>query len=274
MSVHILFGESPAASLRFGFTSGGKEGQSIIYFPTNLAYGPIRDLDGKEGIERRGIWLQDHLYHESIDPFSVEAYLDSILDCIHSINEIQPHESIIIWTGENAHEQTGLRFVLSLLMDHSNEIFIVNTTQAYNKHCKTPGVTYTFLHSGEILPEDMVHLWEETNERLTEEEKNGFIQEWRELNKREYILRIWESSEIIAVEEDYFDNRLVEMAAENKEYMKAARLVGEAIGQIEQYVGDGFYEYRVRHLIQKGVFDYKGRLEGLRNYSIRYKGGK
>ncbi|RDI45512.1 DUF1835 domain-containing protein [Falsibacillus pallidus] len=275
MSVHILFGESPAASLRFGFKNEGiTEGQFIIYFPTNLAYGPISDLDGKEGIELRGKWIQDHLYHEFFDPFSVEYYIDSFLDCIHSIHEIPPHESIIIWTGENAHEQTGLRFVLHLLRNHPNDIFIINSTHAYNKHCKTPGVTYTFLHTGEVFPEDMVLLWEETNESVTEEEKDSLLQEWRELNKGESILRIWQSSEIKSVEEDYFDRMLVDIASHKKEYMKAARLIGEAIGQIEQYVGDGFYEYRVRHLIQQGIFDYKGKLEGLRNYSIRYRGGK
>jgi hypothetical protein len=39
-----------------------------------------------------------------------------------------------------------------------------------------------------------------------------------------------------------------------------ARLVGEVYRHIFQYIGDSFLEYRVRKLIEKGIFEYEGSL--------------
>ncbi|WP_420491750.1 DUF3658 domain-containing protein, partial [Neobacillus drentensis] len=35
------------------------------------------------------------------------------------------------------------------------------------------------------------------------------------------------------------------------------------------YVGDDFLEYRLRKLIEKGTFEYKGSLEAMRSYSVK-----
>ncbi|CEG27120.1 DUF3658 domain-containing protein [Bacillus sp. B-jedd] len=51
----------------------------------------------------------------------------------------------------------------------------------------------------------------------------------------------------------------------------SARLVGEVYGHIFQYIGDSFIEYRVRKLIEAGIFEYKGSLEAMRCYSIKLK---
>jgi len=52
--------------------------------------------------------------------------------------------------------------------------------------------------------------------------------------------------------------------------MMCARLVGEVYGHISQYIGDSFLEYRVRRLIEKGIFEYEGSLEAMRYYSIKF----
>ncbi|RDU37998.1 hypothetical protein DRW41_08845 [Neobacillus piezotolerans] len=51
----------------------------------------------------------------------------------------------------------------------------------------------------------------------------------------------------------------------------AARIIGEAIGQIEEYVGDSFLEYRLRHLIAEGVFEVQGSTKAMRYYSVKLR---
>jgi len=53
--------------------------------------------------------------------------------------------------------------------------------------------------------------------------------------------------------------------------MKSARLIGEVIGNVDQYIGDGFVEYRVRLLIMNGIFEIKGVPKAMRYYSVKLK---
>lgn len=53
--------------------------------------------------------------------------------------------------------------------------------------------------------------------------------------------------------------------------MKAPRLIGEVIGHMEQYTGDEWIEYRLRHLIEQGIFEYRGELHAMRYYEVKLK---
>lgn len=67
----------------------------------------------------------------------------------------------------------------------------------------------------------------------------------------------------------FLELRLRELEQESEEFMKSARLIGEALGHLDQCVGDGFLEYRLRKLIEKGIFEMEGNLKGMRFYSVR-----
>ncbi|WP_342550150.1 DUF3658 domain-containing protein [Paenibacillus sp. FSL P2-0089] len=78
---------------------------------------------------------------------------------------------------------------------------------------------------------------------------------------------------------DYYDSYLLEKLDSlqpppgDDGFLKSARLVGEALGYCEQYVGDAYFEYRVRELIYNGVLEIKGVPTAMRFYSIRRKKG-
>lgn len=48
-------------------------------------------------------------------------------------------------------------------------------------------------------------------------------------------------------------------------FMKSARV----IGNLNQYIGDQFVKYRVRHLIMNGVFEIEGIPKAMRFYSVK-----
>ena len=48
---------------------------------------------------------------------------------MREIGDIKDHTSIYIWTGNNADEQTALRFYLYLLREKPNEIYPMNATE-------------------------------------------------------------------------------------------------------------------------------------------------
>lgn len=51
--------------------------------------------------------------------------------------------------------------------------------------------------------------------------------------------------------------------------MKSARVIGEAIGYCDQYIGDAYFEYRLRELIYSGRVQIKGVPRAMRYYSVR-----
>ena len=55
----------------------------------------------------------------------------------------------------------------------------------------------------------------------------------------------------------------------SNKFMKSARVIGEVLGHLDQYVGDSFLEYRLKKLIEKGIFESEGSLEAMRFYSVR-----
>lgn len=58
---------------------------------------------------------------------------------------------------------------------------------------------------------------------------------------------------------------------QNKDFIKSARIIGEVMGHLDQYIGDHFFEYRVRRLIVNGVFDLEGVPKAMRYYSIKIR---
>ncbi|MEH7378795.1 DUF3658 domain-containing protein, partial [Neobacillus drentensis] len=191
-----------------------------------------------------------------------------------SISEKVP---IYIWVSENANEQTGLLFTMYLLRERKNNIFIIDTAKLYRKLFKKKAKKFVPLFSGEIFKElPTIYKYSQENQKnLSDTERKHFQTQWLDLSKNPATLRIWENGEIKIVPEDYYDDFIIEKAkkliGKKKGFIMCARLVGEVYGHIFQYIGDGFIEYRVRKLIEKGLFEYEGSLEAMRYYGIKFK---
>ena len=111
---------------------------------------------------------------------------------------------------------------------------------------------------------------------LTDHDREDLEKEWRSLSESKETLRIWRNGRIHAVDEDYHDEFIIKKAKKlhskqkAMDFMKSARLIGEVLGHLDQYVGDAFIEYRLKKLIEAGVFEVEGSLAAMRFYSVRY----
>lgn len=56
---------------------------------------------------------------------------------------------------------------------------------------------------------------------------------------------------------------------EQVQYQVAAKIIGEVIGQMEQFREAEWIEYRLRQLIKQGVFTYQGELIGMLHYQVK-----
>lgn len=272
--IHILLDPSASGSLKYVLSEIGLDRKEKIFsFFDIFSIGPIWKLHEKKGLEFRIEWMKKCISDE------YDEILDYKLEnVLNQINLIPDRAHITIWTSDNAHEQTGLRYLLYLLKGKKVDITIVNTTRAYEELFHVSRDKYSFFHTGVIAPEKLQVIYEKDyGELLTEHNREEIEKEWYSLAKSKKTLRIWRNGLIQNVAEDYYDELIIDRAKQlhgkrgGKEFIESTRLIGEVLGHIDQYVGDAFLEYRLKSLIESEVFESEGSLETIRLYSVRLK---
>ncbi|MBD3860805.1 DUF1835 domain-containing protein [Bacillus sp. 28A-2] len=273
--IHIVFGASPAGSLKQALREMKQNHvNEIISFDDIYSIGPLFHLHEHEGQEKRIEWLRNVMSNEF-------GYFDDMVNdqyrMLQQIKDIKDGTHILIWTGSNAHEQIGLRYAIYLLKEKSIELSLINTTTAFDHLFNTKTRRMDIRHAGEIISEKLKVLYrsKEHIHTVTKDERERLQDEWLAFAKKDHTLRIWRKGQTISVPEDEFDAYLVKMAKRvhqsdpEEEYIKTPRLIGEVIGHLDQYIGDDFIEYRLKTLIDQGIFDMIGRRTSMRYYSIK-----
>lgn len=271
-NIHIVFGGSAAGSVKQMIQeNGSRDIDRILLFDELFSIGPIWRLAEEQGKEHRRAWFRQHL-----DP-KFEDVRDGGYPSIESLPE---DAAIYIWCSNNAHEQTGLRYVSWLLKDRSNNLYILDAPAANEQKEDQPGVLHFYSHTGEISSKELSRVYRDPTKHVlvTDEQRRCYEQEWLSLSESSNLLRIWAFGELISAEVTYFDDfilekvRILEKDKPNGEFLKAARVIGEVIGHSGQYTGDAFIEYRLRELIYGGKLEIQGVPRAMRYYSVRSKG--
>ena len=99
-----------------------------------------------------------------MDDEELFTYEKSFQQTILNIEQIPNHHRVVIWAGENAHEQTGLRFVLYLLKEKRNDIVMMNINEAYKTHFDRPEIDFILRHMGELSSEQLKQIYEDGTE--------------------------------------------------------------------------------------------------------------
>ena len=276
-TTHIVYGDSPAGSLKIALKESELDQQEkIITFSDIFSIGPVWQLQHAKGITNRYEWLRTHI---NIDEEVLFNYKENFKRTLLDIEQIPVHHPVFIWAGENAHEQTGLRYVLYLLKEKTNDIYIIQTNKAYKAYFDRPDIDFTPLRMGELTSKQLEQIYEneKNGHALTQSERKAFEQQWEQLCEEHQVLRIWESDKIASVPETFYDEYIINTVKQfhqkkkHNDFIKSARIIGEIVGHLNQYVGDQFIEYRVRRLIVDGIFDMEGVPKAMRYYSIKIR---
>ncbi|CAH0271863.1 hypothetical protein SRABI96_03715 [Peribacillus sp. Bi96] len=276
--LHIVFGQSTSGSLKISLRELGIENEEkVLCFSDIFSVGPIWKLHGEVGVKQRIDWFRTRFLSE--EDYYEKDYGKDFIKTKDIICHVPEETTIFLWAGDSSHEQTGVRYVLYLLNNKRNNIILINTTKAYHEQFKVSNRVYSPLSTGEIPPEKLKSIYEKnkTNNPISIEDRRKFYQEWELIADAQDVLRIWDNGEVHGVDEDFYDLFIINKARKlhnqqkNRDFMKSTRLVGEVIGHLEQYLGDEFIQYRVRHLINNGTFDIEGVPTTMRFYSIKLR---
>ncbi|MEF7655009.1 DUF1835 domain-containing protein [Bacillus thuringiensis] len=268
--VHIAFDDSTAGCLKHMLSQEERLEEMVVAFSEFFSIGPTYKLHMNEGQLARQKWLVNNL--TAYENYFEEEYLSSFLATMEELHTIPIETPITIWKADNAHEHVGLCFVMAQLKDKKN-IRVINTSEASKEMLK---LEYDIRGTGELAPESLALIQNSFLELpyLTVEKRTQFEREWDSLSKSTEFLRVWTDNEVRSVQEDYFDQFIIECVKSigaDREFLKAPRVIGEALGHVEQLVGDTFLEYRLKELIKQEVFEFVGSLEEMRFYSVKLR---
>ena len=255
-ALHLVTSESAAGSLRVGL-EGPK---TVIGFPDTFSIGPLWKLVEEVGRGFRKEWLIENINY-GLDDYEND---NKISNTLHEIEDIANHVPIYIWYGNNANEQTALRFYLYLLRGKTNEMFLVNTAE---------------LNTGKMDAKSFRLFFEngKDNTPLAANERSQFHREWKKLSQTKDVLRVWRNDEIQVVPEYYYDPLILEIlgklhdAQETKDFIMTGSLLGEIVDRIDDYKDIFFLEYRIRYLVYSGVLELKGIPKSMRHYSVKLR---
>ena len=274
--VHIAFGDSPAGCIKYMLKQANLIEDYVFLFSDAFSIGPIHQLELETGQVGRQQWLSRSL--NSYDLYFEEEYLSTFRQSMEELQSIPQDIPITIWKADNAHEHVGFCFVLAHLQDRDN-IRVINTSEAHRELFQKEYEIHEIRGTGELTTEKLAVIYREKKKGtlLTEEARKKLEQEWELLSDTTDLLRIWQDNKVLSVQESYFDSFIIECAEKlekekpEERVHKAPRLIGEVLGHMEQLIGDIFLEYRLRTLIQQGVFEMEGTLKAMRYYSVKLK---
>lgn len=255
-TVHLVTSESAAGSLRVGL-----EGPKTVFgFPDSFSIGPLWKLDEKAGRNFRKEWLYENINY-GLDEFDSD---NKISNTLREIEDIADDTAIYVWHGNNANEQTSLRFFLYILRNKTNEIFLVNTAE---------------LSTGKMDAKSFRLFFEngKDNTLLADNERNQFHREWEKISETKDVLRLWLDNEIKSVPTCYYDSFILETIKklheeqETKDFIKTGNVLGEIVERVNEPIDIFFLEYRIRYLVYSGALELKGIPKSMHHYSVKHR---
>ncbi|WP_243734996.1 DUF1835 domain-containing protein [Paenibacillus turpanensis] len=277
--VHIVVGDSFSGGMKQALKKlGWADQHKLIPLRENYAIGPLTGLNSLEGRKARADWFRDNISE------AFESYTDfeeDFQELLAKVENIPEQAQVVLWASGNACEQTGMRHAIQLLRRKRNPICVYDAAYLSSKmdSDKRQDVEIDSLHSGELSPDKLTKALQrmDGSGNLSESNIQRLEEEWQDISRQEGVLRIWQDQKLVEVKANYFDSYLLEKLdklrppAAAQEFLAAPRLIGEAIGYCDQYVGDTYFEYRLRELIYDGILEIKGVPAAMRFYRVRRK---
>ena len=225
---HLVFNESLATDIKSAINEFGYQAtHKVIVFHDNLAVGPLLHYDDPNGRRLRAEWFGKNINIEgNVKGGPSEETHDIFLN---EVGNIPTNASILIWVGDNANDQLGLRYISSLLSRSPNIISVINHTATSRFGVRT---ILEGKNLSQLSYKRMVHLQDE----------------WNMLASQYGVLRMWhaETGKIEEVPADYFDAYLSEVM-EREAGIHPLRVIGEVVATY-YYCYSEYLEYRFRSL--------------------------
>ncbi|MGE7913925.1 DUF1835 domain-containing protein [Lysinibacillus xylanilyticus] len=261
--LHITFSLSTQGSLKHAIRQNRlQRDESVLSIDDIFSIGPLSSL------EERNSWLEAYIFKDNEER---ELYEENHEEWKKKIVSLPCDVDVWVWYSQNTHEEIGLRFIMSELIDKCSMIYGIDAT----KGLKRVQPNMMIRHTGELMSDLLMKLRSEAK-RFSNNECQQLAKEWEGLTQNSSTLRVWQNG-IKHVTEDALDPIIIERAQKahaelNEEWLIPMRIIGETLAAIDDYLSEEFVEKRLMTLAKQGLFEIDGDTTDMYSYHIKYIG--
>ena len=242
-TIHLTSGYSAFGCLNEALKN--ETHKELINIHEYFSIGPLLNIEEKEGKEKRISYFKK--FFKSIFAEDMSEDLESNISTTVLKKIAKSSEPIVFWYSNDTHEQILLR-AMCKHVDYER-ISLINVSDLVLDDYKIVAVA-------QCSPEQLLHASSKAR-KITKNEHEIYASQWDELMKSTASLHVYDGNSISGKPEDYYDKYL--LAECSHEFVPAPRVVGTAMGKIENNIGDSFLDYRLRELIKQGKVTLEGK---------------
>lgn len=267
--IHIVFNEADinvlAKAIELDETLAGE----IIQIKDDYAVGPLKDIFSAETIEARKQWWREvlasgdyeHLVNdESINDTKTVAYLKELLN--NNTDEV-----VWIWAAQNKHDVSGYYWLMSQLKEYHGKIFILylNNLPFFNEK----GSIFYPTNLSTIPAKEFLKAKKLARE-ITLSEFEVDPDEWTKICNEDKGVRLLEGGKKISHEDyNFYDAELRKLVT--PDWQKASKIINQHLTKAQHTTGDAYLLWRLKSMINEGLFDVQGKLGNMKEFEIKLK---
>lgn len=262
---HIVIGDSALGSLKCFFQDNKSNDYygDIIGSIDDLSLGNVYNF--QDNISKRVEFFCKLFRGTEFMDEDNEAYINSeFFNFYKNKLNIPKERKIVIWYGNNIAEELLLRYLVNRFKE--NTLYEVCVSKIVVRNFEGDDTMVRAV--GECSPEEL-GLALKKIKLIDDERKNKLNEEWLNITKTKENLRVLKEGKILGVSEEYFDDMIIKYTT--NEFISAARVIGETMGNLEELIGDTFLYYRVRKLIEEKKLEFEGKIGSLRELKVKLK---
>jgi len=231
----------------------------------DLSIGPICDLVATDEVRSRKEWLEN-TFGDLMFKEEILSVVDKDITVISKIVEMADKcKDIYIWTGHNVSEVISTARVLSHLIKLDKCIYVLDFSdiQVRNIHGEIVSPK-SLLQTASFQIKDVVNHFR--RQTITDLQKWESI--WSDVQSVRSHLRVLDNDgSICHMQDSYFDTYLLSNC--KSEFLKAARVIGATLVDIDFAVSDSYLNWRLKELAIKKKLQYRGQLIDIRDFEVR-----
>jgi Protein of unknown function/Domain of unknown function (DUF1835) len=247
--LHIVLGDNAAGTLREACRTLGLPGK-VHPIADDLSHGPLHD--GRA----RSVYFKAQIYgHDPDVAVPDDAFQDwSVLE---EFVRSRAFDAITIWNSFAIGDAIFLRMACARLRGFDGLVYSVNTSEGSWHGVGTNGPEQLTAHYRHRVALGM-------------DDRDGLASAFEAIVSRADLLRVFAGDQIVSANSNHFDAYIRSFA--KPEWERAVRTIGNCMFNRENdkmMIGDAFFEWRLRTLIQAGQLEAQGDLSHLRGYQVR-----
>lgn len=267
--IHIVFNTADIAVLQQAIEMEPEMAGEVWEVKDDYAVGPLGEIFTEEGVAARKDWWRMVLaggdYDGTVDAGLVDD--QALVARLREAMDADPAQLLWIWAAQNKHDVSGYYWLMSQLKDYQGRVFILylNNLPFLNEK----GQLFYPQWLSQIPPREFLKA-RKLARPITPSEFEVDPDEWMKLCRENRMVRLLEGGKkLVQQDEDYYDAELKKFVT--GDWQKASKLISQFLHKAKETTGDAYLLWRLKQLLQSGIFDVQGDIKAMRDFEVKQK---